>query len=317
MYKKIIFLIAFFVFIFNIANGRTLKDIINSGYLIIGIRNIPTDIVYQPEIINKPGFCYELAKSYADYLNVDMKIKIVNYFSDYWTKDGKNMLKNNISGTPDIYKNIDIVADIITVTEQRKKLVKMIPFIENVELFFTRKDEKINSYDDFKGKKIITAEAYNFYTTLINNLKERNLHYIINKINVKDNGEIIYMKPYIKPSKDDIEILLIPEGIKFNRYTFYYQVILKNADISIFDSFPFFSKLFNTYTFKDNLKPLFPANSNIGYLAFCTSYDTPELSSSLEKFLTTFKSSEKFNLLFKKYMGIDYYDYLEILERKK
>jgi ABC-type amino acid transport substrate-binding protein len=248
---------------------------------------------------------------------VDMKIKIVNYFSDYWKKDGKNMLKSDISGTPDIYKNIDIVADIITVTEQRKKIVKMIPFIENVELFFTRKDEKINSYDDFKGKKIITAEAYNFYTTLLNNLKEKNMHYIINKIDVKDNGEIIYMKPYTKPSKDDIEILLIPDGIKFNRYTFYYQVILKNADISIFDSFSFFSKLFNTFTFKENLKPLFPANKNIGYLAFCTSYDTPELSASLEKFLSEFKSTQKFNLLFKKYMGINYHDYLEILGRKK
>ncbi|WGS64022.1 transglycosylase SLT domain-containing protein [Marinitoga aeolica] len=315
MYKKIIFLIVFFTFIFSVINARTLKEILDSGYLIIGIRNIPSDVVYQPDIPNKPGFCYELAKSFADYLNVDMKIKIVNYFSDYWTKNGKNMLKNNLSGIPDIYNSIDIVADIITVTDQRKKLVKMIPFIENAELFFTRKSENISSYNDFKGKKIITAETYNFYTTLINELNKRKLHYIINKISI-DNDKIIFLEPYKKPSKNDVEILLIPEGIKFNRYAFYYQVILKNADISILDSFSFFSKIFNTYTFKENLKPLFIAN-NIGYLAFCTSPKTLELNAVLGNFMSLFKETEKFNLLFKKYIGINYYDYLDILKRTR
>jgi len=245
-----------------------------------------------------------------------MKIKIIKFFSDYWTKDGKNMLKTNISGTPDIYKDIDFVADIITVTEKRKKIVNMIPFIENSELFFARKDAHIDSYNDFKGKKIITAESYNFYTTLINELKKRNIHYTINRINIKDNN-FIFLDEYKKPSKEDVEILLIPEGIRPDRYTFYYQVILGNADISILDSFSFFAKVFNTYTFKEYLKPLFIANENIGYLAFCTSYDTPELSNSLENFMTLFKETEKFNMLFKKYMGINYYDYLEILKRTK
>jgi membrane-bound lytic murein transglycosylase MltF len=305
-------LLILIILIINTLNARTLNKILDSGYLIIGIRNIPSEIIYQPDSNEKKGFCYELAESFADYLDVNLKIKIVAFFEDYWSKDGINVLKNNTLETPDIYNDIDIVADIITVTEERMKIVNMVPFIENAELFFTRINEKINSPKDFIGKRIITAETFNYYNTVINFLETNNLDYVINKIKIDEVGNLKYINKYTEPSKNQVELLIFPNNSKFDRYSFYFQVMLNNADISILDSFSFFSKIYNTLSIKNNIKPLFIAN-NTGYLSFCTSYDTPELNKSLEEFITHFKNSKRFDLLFKKYTGFEYNEYLKLL----
>ncbi|WP_129408028.1 transporter substrate-binding domain-containing protein [Marinitoga lauensis] len=154
---------------FSFISGRDLKEILDSGYLIIGIRNIPSETIYLPDSVGRPGFCYELAKIYADYLNVELKIHIVDSFVDYWTKNGEIVLKKEHAETPDIYGKVDVVADIITVTPERKKIVNMIPFIENAEILYARKDIEAQDFNDLKGKKIITGEAFNFYYSLIKN----------------------------------------------------------------------------------------------------------------------------------------------------
>ncbi|KAF2956842.1 transporter substrate-binding domain-containing protein [Marinitoga sp. 38H-ov] len=303
--KKFLF-IFLILYLFNQSYARTLNEILESGYLIIGIRNIPSEIIYQPDVNEKKGFCYELAEAFADYINVDLKIKTVEFFEDYWTK-------NNNSKTPDIYNEVDIVTDIITVTEERKRVVNMVPFIENAELFFSRINEKIDSYNNFKGKRIITAETFNYYDTVINTLKINNIDFVINKIKFDENDNLIYIDKLKTPSKDEVEILVFPKGIKFDRYLFYFLLMSNKADISIGDSFTFFSKIYKTLSLKNNLKPLFIAN-NIGYLAFCTSYNTPKLNETLKRFIELFKKSKKFDILFKKYSGFEYNEYLKLLK---
>ncbi|BDU51044.1 transporter substrate-binding domain-containing protein [Haliovirga abyssi] len=307
--KKIILILM--VLMFSFAFSRDLNEIKKSGYLIIGIRNIPTGGIYQPKIKDKQGFTFELAESFAEYLNVKLKLYVVKSFKEYWTKDGEIMFKKNIIGTPDIYKKVDIIADIITVTESRKKLVKMTPFVENVSMFFTRKNEDINNYQDFKGKKIITMEVFNFYNTIRKELKKRDINYIVNKVSIKNN-KFTYLGRTKKVNKNDVEIDIIPTGDYIDRMGFYYQVILGNADVSISDSFSFFPKLLTSLTFKDNLKALFPAENKVGYLAFCSSYNTPELNKMLSMFMEEFRKTERYNLLFEKYTGISYTEYKKI-----
>lgn len=310
--KKIFFLIIV-LSLLQIFQARTLNEIIDSGYLIIGIRDLNTSTIYQPENKKDLGFCYELAKVYADYLNVRLKVHTVNLFSNYWEKDGSLVFKSDKSITPDIYNKVDVVADIITITDKRKKYVNMIPFSENIELLFGRKDSKIKKYEDLKGKRVLFLENMSFYEIFIDELKKRDIKYEINKVYFDGNNTIKFFdKEKIVP-KDKVNILLVPHGYTIPRFGLYYQVLLKNIDVGILDSFSFFPKWLNTYTFKENLKPLFPEREKIDYLSFCTSYETKELNESLSKFLSFMKSAERYNSLFEKYIGISYNDYRDIL----
>ncbi|BBE30867.1 hypothetical protein OSSY52_10080 [Tepiditoga spiralis] len=310
--KKVLFIIVV-LFLSQVFQARTLKEIIDSGYLIIGIRNLRTSTIYQPENKENPGFCYELAKTYADYLNVKLKVHIVNLFSDYWKKDGELIFKSDKNVTPDIYNKVDIVADIITVTDKRKKYVNMIPFAENTELLFGRKESNIKKYEDLKGKKVLLLESMSFYTIFIDELKKRSIRYGFNKVYFEKDNSLHYFEKNNVFFKDKVNILLIPQDYTIPKFGFYYQVLLKNTDVSILDSFSFFPKWFNTYSLKENLKPLFPERDKIGYLSFCTSYETKELNKSLSNFISFMKKTDKYNLLFEKYIGIGYNDYKNIL----
>ncbi|GAB6189348.1 hypothetical protein JCM30566_10870 [Marinitoga arctica] len=312
--KKIYIIII--LFSLSILYGRDLNEILSSGYLIIGIRNVPSDIIYQSEDPERIGFCYELAKTYADYLKVDLKVVEVPRFIDYWTKDGEIILGKDVQETPDIYSKVDIVADIITVTAEREKIVNMIPFVENAEILYGKKDLIVNDFYDLKGKRVITGESFHFYQTLIEELNKRNIKYVINKITI-DNNKIKFLGKYNKPKNDEVDILLLPIGEKYISNFFFYQVILDKADVSTLDSFSFFAKLLKTYVFKEYLKPLFVISEKIGYLAFCTSYETPQLNDSLEKFILEFKTTEKYNHMIKKYIDIDYKEYIKFLRKGK
>ncbi|WP_129408027.1 hypothetical protein [Marinitoga lauensis] len=125
------------------------------------------------------------------------------------------------------------------------------------------------------------------------------------------------MEKYVPPKSDEIEILLLPKNEEYIRNSFFYQVILGNADISTLDSFSFFAKILKTYTFREFLKPLFMLSKKVGYLSFCTSYETPELNKSLKEFILEFKTTEKFDYMIRKYLGVNYEEYLKLLGKEK
>ncbi len=308
MKKIIIYLFLMSSFIF----ARDLEEIKESGYLIIGIRNIPAESIYQPKNIEKPGFSFELAQKFADYLGVKIKVHTINKFKDYWTKDGKIM--STKLETPDIYNEIDIATDIITLTEKRKKIVNMVPFIETFEIFFTKKSIKVDNYENFKGKKFITMEALNFYTTIKTELDKRNIKYVINKVSVKNN-EFSYIGVPKKISPDEVEILLIPSEHMAETFSLYYQIEEGYADISMLDSFVLFPKIFGNSNTRKNLKLLFAANDRIEYLAFCTSYKTHKLNKELSEFIKKYKETTKFNIFFQKYLGLTYSEYKDIYKK--
>ncbi|EKF49165.1 hypothetical protein H17ap60334_07053 [Thermosipho africanus H17ap60334] len=105
--------------------------ILDTGNISIGIRNIPSEVVYFSSNKEKPGFCYEIATEFAKYLGVNPEFKIVDGFSKYFENT--------------IFNSIDMIADIITITEERSKTLTMIKFVENVEILIGRKDEEITN----------------------------------------------------------------------------------------------------------------------------------------------------------------------------
>ncbi len=308
-------LLVLFLFVYSsVLYARDLPQILDSGYIIVGTRDISIAI-YNSKNKDLPGFCYEIANSFANDLGVSLKLYIVDKFGDYWMKDGKFLTKPPFQiATPDIYKKVDMVADIVTVTEKRKKLVNMIPFIENTELFFARKDVNIKNYEDLRDHKVFTIESMTFYPLLKKALDERGIPYVINYVKLGEGGKKLLYIGEKKPVKDDeVEILLYPINTPVFAFMNYYEVIFGNADVSMQDAFSFFLHYFEISAFTDNLKPLFPMQDKIGYLSFCIPHKSPRLTERFEAFMKDFRNSYTFNNLVEKYMGLSYEEYRKIL----
>ncbi|MBT1247122.1 transporter substrate-binding domain-containing protein [Thermosipho sp. 1244] len=284
--KRVIFVFLLFsVVLFS----RTFMEILDSREILIATRNIPSETIYFPENEKYPGFCYELASGFAKYLGISPKIYVVEKFSEYFS--------------PNFFEKTDMIADILTVTPERKKLMIMIPFVKNNEIFISREDIKATSLKDFKGKRVITYEDFAYYKTLLNLLEENNIDYVINKVIYEDNRlKFITHNPV---DKDKVEILLVPKGYRYSPYFVIIQLLENNADISIFDSLSFVQKYFKAQFLRNEVKPLFSASR--GFLAF--GFKDKLLAREFKKYL----ESTDFNALFFKYFGIHYEDYLEMI----
>ena len=281
--------------------------------LTIGIRKLSTATYLGSEYTYK-GFCHDLAEAFARDIGVDLNLRIVDHFSHYWMKNGNILLKGNEVATPDIYDEIDIAADIITVNDQRQKYVKMTPFIENSEIFIGSIDLEVRDYEDLRGLRIITIESVNFFPLLKKELELRSIPYCINPIKVDDSGKMVFLSERTLVPSGGVEILVIPRDTPYVKYTNYTQILLGNADLSIQDSFSFFLHYASSKVFREGLRTLFPLNDEMGYLSFCTSYKTVELNEKLEDFINRYKTTKGYKDMFYRYMGISSEDYLELLQ---
>ncbi len=290
-----------------------LTEIQSRGYITAGIRKISTAIYLGEEYTNK-GFCHDIVKAFADNLDVDLDLRIVKNFTDYWKKDGVIVFKTNSTDTPDIYKEIDLAADIITLTDQREKFVNMVPFIENTEIFVGRKDLEMHSYDDLRGLRLFTLESIGFYQLIKDELNKRDIPFVVNKVSLNEKtGDMNYLPGKGEVPLNGVEILIIPKDAKHIQLSSYHQILLGHADITIQDSFSFFLHYSSSDTIKDGLKSMFPVNGKIGSLAFCTSYNTVHLNKKLAEFMKQYRKSDRFNKLFITYLGITYQDYQVLL----
>lgn len=293
--KRTISLFLIFISIVIFLYARNLTDILDSDKLIVAIRNIPSEVIYFPKNQESPGFCYELAKGFAERLGVKLEIFEVKKFSEYFEKN--------------LFQKVDLIADILTVTEKRKQIIEMVPFVENTELFFGRMDLNIKNVEDLKGKRIVTFESFSYYKTLLTLLDSNGINYVINRY---DNDlKTLSTNPV---PKDSVEILLVPSGVSYSPYFVFMEIIEDRADVSIFDSFSFVQKYYNAVFLMDHIKPLFPATDKIGYLAFGFEKDNRSLAREFSEYLDEIKKNAEFDKLFEKYMKISYTDYLKLLE---
>ncbi len=301
MSRRLLLLIVLLIS-FSAAWSEDLGTILKTGTITVGIRQI-SSATYLGEDYTDKGFCYDLAKAFANDLEVDMNLKIVKTFSEYWENNG---------GT--IYDTIDMAADIITVTDKRKEMVNMVPFVENTELFFGKKNLEIKTYEDLRNLRILTYESFSFYKLLLQELSRRNIPSITNVVRTNEqNGDLIFPSGRKKIPKDGVEILLISKGNTPTKFIAYYQILLDHADVSIQDAFSFFLHYYATPLFEAGLKPMFPVTERPNFLAFCTSYRTPQLNHKLSAFMENYRKTEAYNILFRKYMGISYPDYKTVL----
>jgi membrane-bound lytic murein transglycosylase F len=126
----------------------TLHKILKSGQVTVITRNTPhCYYIYRDETM---GFEYELAQEFADYLGVDLKIRIV----ENW----KRMLPELKNGTA------AIIAAGITITPKRQKRVAFSDGYMDIRqhIISHRRSTKIKNISDLSGKTVHvqTATAY-------------------------------------------------------------------------------------------------------------------------------------------------------------
>ncbi|MDX9802081.1 MAG: transporter substrate-binding domain-containing protein [Spirochaetia bacterium] len=308
-----IFLSLFFIFNSTLFIwSADLDEILDKNSITAGIRKLSTATYLGEEFSNK-GFCYDLANAFAEDLGVDFNLKVIEDFTEYWEKEGKIVFNSNQAVTPDIYNEIDLAADIFTVSDKRKKYVNMVPFVENTEIFIGKKDLKISSYEDIRGLRIFTLESVSFYQLIKDELDARQIPFVVNPIEADDSGEISFPSGRSAVPENGVEIIIIPKDVSYPKFAVYHQLLLDHADLTIQDSFSFFLHYSTSLTFRNGLRSLFPLRDETGYLAFCTSYESEKLNKSLAEFMNRYKKSDEFEILFKQYMGIGYKDYKSLL----
>jgi len=134
-----------------------LKEFQNKGVITIATRESQT--VYFPQANGEiKGFHYHLAQSFADYINVELKMKIVE-FSDYFKKNGivpENVkFDTQIKYSPDLFKEVDLYCDNITILPWREKLMRFVKLIPIRVIIVTRENEEITDPLQLNGKKIV------------------------------------------------------------------------------------------------------------------------------------------------------------------
>ncbi|TNF34061.1 MAG: membrane-bound lytic murein transglycosylase MltF [Gammaproteobacteria bacterium] len=133
-----------------------LKQVQDSGELIIVSRNSPTTYYEGPE--GPSGFEYELAKLFADYLGVKLKVIIPENLNDIFTllESGKAHL----------------AAAGLTVTEARKQRVRFGPSYQEIteQLIYHNQERKPLSLSDLAGTLEVVANSS--HVESLENLKQ-------------------------------------------------------------------------------------------------------------------------------------------------
>jgi len=127
------------------SESASLSRIIDRGYVTVGTLYGPTSYYLGAE--GHTGFEYELAKKYADYLGVELRISATYSLNDLF-----NQLENG---------DVDILASGLTVTENRLKKYKFAPSYNNIsqKLVFKQGKERPRKLDDLTGHLMVTAQS--------------------------------------------------------------------------------------------------------------------------------------------------------------
>ncbi len=123
----------------------SLSRIVERGYIVMGTIFGPTN--YYEHADSYAGFEYELAKKYANYLNVELKI-VPSYSLD------ELFIKLNTG-------KVDVLAAGLSVTEKRLQRFRFAPSYDTIsqKLVFKQGKVRPRKIDDLDGKLMITASS--------------------------------------------------------------------------------------------------------------------------------------------------------------
>ena len=282
-----------------------LPQIKKQGELTAAARPIST-LIYSPENETMPGFCYELASEFAESLDVELKVVPVESFREYWER-------NEAGDELVLMNDVDMYAEILTVTPEREKILHMTPFIENSEVLVGNANSRARTFEDLLGKRISVVKGMAFQSVLENALNAHDIPFVRIPA-VLENGTIVPATGHaVKDNKEAVNLLLLPPDTRTTIMFFPEQLAKDAIDFFILDSFSFFHQFNINQKLRQSVRPIFPINDQMGELAFGVGKESTALAEALNEWMGFFKQSPRYGTLLKRYIGLTYQQYVDFL----
>lgn len=309
--KRFLLVILFYnLFFTSLTIARDWETIKKSGVLKVGLRK-SSSLIYHPVDTKNRGMMYDMADDFAKAHNLKTEFIVIPSFSQYWLSNGKMLNKTNDIATPDIYQDIDIAAEVFTVTKRREELIHMSPYIDNVELLFGTHGTKIKGYKDLIGKRLLSYEGMSFYNILKTEMDKQQIPYKVIYVKSID-GELIVPKSH-KDSKDKVNFYNFPSNSQLDGTSVYHYVAGGFADVGINDGISVIVRLFSNNYYRENLRPLFPAQKNMTQLAWGSEKDNTLLNEKIQLFMKKDKENGNFSQRLNKYVGMTLEEYNQLI----
>ncbi|MEX2442495.1 MAG: transporter substrate-binding domain-containing protein [Alkalispirochaeta sp.] len=287
-----------------------LPEIRRRGVLRVAARPVST-LIFSPGNSEFPGFCYEIAREFAGSQDLEIAVQLVNSFGAYWQHSDDN---RSLS----LFQEVDLYAEILTVTSDRQELLSMVPYVDNTEILVGRADSRATELSDLRGKRVAVIEGMSFQQVLEDALSQQEIAYRLVPAALK--GGAIVPRDRAQGGHEqgqgveEVQLFLLPPGMPTTLMFFPGQLTLDSVDFFVADSFSLFHQLNVSQSLRSLVRPLFPVNGAVGELALGTSSDTPQLTNTLSRWMTEFRTTAAYESLVQRYLGISYDRYCAFIE---
>lgn len=249
------------------AQARTLEEIKQSKVIRVGMRT--KDLVYSKD---KREMQHDVAEEFAKSLGVKLKIVEVKEMKDFWSKNGE--VKQGEEYTPDLFKKVDVFADVLTVNDWRVKLASPAPFLHIKESFLcsVNKTSKIAERVKTGELPVYTVESSSYHNVI------QKLGVPADKVRfVKTTAELV---PAIQANKDTC-------------------VVIDSDQAAIKSS--------------QELRFAGPAVLDNSELAWWTEKSNTKLNDAIKAFFKTTKEDKRYQELFKKHYKLTFENYYALI----
>jgi len=256
-----------------------IENIRGSGGLKIATRESKT--VYFEEVNGDiSGFHYNLADSFAKALEVDLRIKKVR-FHEYFEKDSitPDDVKTNPNTVyePDLFSDVDIFCDNLTVLPWREKIMSFIKIAPVNVVVLTRKGAAIESTEDLNYKRL-AIETNTSYESAI--------------------------QSYAKNNSLQFEIYYVDSGVEATQ-----AVVDGTVDFTVKDSNKALGEIKSNEALEMGLSV-----SELQYIGWAVSRDDMQLKNILEKYIEYAIGNGQLDFLWESEYGMTLRDYSTILD---
>jgi len=210
-YSTTIIVIIIMIFGFSgVARCRSLEDIKRSGYIRIALYNDSENYTKNPDG-SFSGFNYEMAEAVAKYFNVKLEIVEVAEWNRFFSKDEAGLVIDKTAiYNPYIFENeiADVIVAGITKLEWRNHLIQLVKFAKNKQILYAADAKPVKRIQELSGRVLVRNNT-SFYDNFQKNILPKSTK--------------------ITPIYTD----------KTNTFCVS-ELLAKNADYGIMDSFSFF-----------------------------------------------------------------------------
>ncbi len=283
--------------------AEDLPEIRRRGVLRVAARPVST-LIYSPSNSEFPGFCYELAREFARSQNLEIAVQSVDSFGAYWQRSDDNR-------SLALFGEVDLYAEILTVTSARQELLSMVPFVDNAEIVVGRADNRATELSDLLGKRVAVIDGMSFQQVLEDALSQQGIAYRLVPAALEE-GTIVPRDR--AQGVEEVQLFLLPPGMPTTLLFFPQQLTLGSIDFFVVDSFSLFHQLNVSQTLRSLVRPLFPVSDAVGELALGTSSDTPQLTDTLSHWMNEFRTTAAYASLVQRYLGMSYDRYRAFIE---